>query len=321
MSLKSLLNYVDMLSSAAHVRLMGDKPGLTSFLFHACLENAKDYDSNVLYPQERLTVRDLEDFIEYFLEKKYVFLSPDDLLNGHLNASVHYALLTFDDGYFNNHLVVDVLKKYDVPAIFYVPTLYLFEEKKFWSDALYFFRKKQFQSDGLILKEIMYLKSQRLPIIEDYMVKNFGKDALKPLNSIDRFMTESEFIEFSRKPNVYIGNHTHTHEILTHLNLNEISEELYKSQTILEMLIGYSPKIISYPNGSMNDSVIKVSYDAGFEYGQTTIMKKNSIPLEHSQLGQKMIHRFNPIVNKNGFDFENFRSDFQLKTQLKKWIN
>src|SRR5690606_9144223 len=97
MSMKSLINYLDEVMASTHVKLKGDRPALSSFLFHACLNHSSDYDKHFLYPQERLTVQKLDEFIDYFLQAHYTFISPQDVLYTALDPEQHYALLTFDD--------------------------------------------------------------------------------------------------------------------------------------------------------------------------------------------------------------------------------
>ena len=45
--------------------------------------------------------------------------------------------LTFDDGYRDNYLIAKpLLERYKCPAVFYIPTQYIGQEKKFWWDEL-----------------------------------------------------------------------------------------------------------------------------------------------------------------------------------------
>jgi len=319
--MKSLINYLDEVMASTHVKLKGDRPALSSFLFHACLNHSSDYDKHFLYPQERLTVQKLDEFIDYFLQAHYTFISPQDVLYTALDPEQHYALLTFDDGYFNNLNIIPVLEKYQVPAVFYVPTYYIDSDEIFWSDALYKKRKEQGQSDEKIIQEVIFLKSHPLSEINDYMVKNFDKYILYHKVDEHRFMTSDELKQLNASPYAHIGNHTHRHEILTHLSLQEVKNEILTSQKILQNIIGESPQIISYPNGSFSPEIIECAYQCGMKVGQSTIMKKNDIPVRPiSEQQQLLIHRFNPVVQNGQFHFKKLQSSFQFKTILKKWL-
>ena len=41
-------------------------------------------------------------------------------------------MLTFDDGYYNNHLALPVLEEFDVPALFFISTNHVKQQKCFW---------------------------------------------------------------------------------------------------------------------------------------------------------------------------------------------
>lgn len=321
MSVKSILNIADNLSSNLYVKMFGEPPALNTFLFHACLERASDYKHNLLYPQERLTVADFRHFIDFFLEQGYAFTGPFAPGSRDLDPGKKYGLITFDDGYYNNVHLLPVLEEYKVPALFFVPTDYLYNGKLFWSDALYGFRKQSGQTDEAVLKEVMYLKGLRLKEIEAYMHKNFGAGALDVKHDANRFMTEQEFIQFAQHPFVHIGNHTHTHEVLTNLSADEVGQEFSTSQRILRQLLGVAPDWVSYPNGSFNDGIIEVASKLGMHTGITTIMEKNLFPLNNYINGQLVLHRFNPLVQDGKMLLNKFRSSFQLKTKLKKWIS
>jgi len=186
---------------------------------------------------------------------------------------------------------------------------------------LYFHRKKAGRSNEAILQEIIGLKSKSVVEIENYVIKNLGSKSLETDNDISRFMTPDELTIFAQNPLVHIGNHSHKHEILTNLTLEEVQKELEISQQILEKLLGYKTNLISYPNGSFDENIISVSVELGMNIGITTIMEKNYFPLDNRVNGQLLLHRFNPVVHNGNMHLSKFRSSFQLKTQLKKWLN
>ena len=248
----------------------------------------------------------------------YKFIGPDEIKSGELSSGLHYGLITLDDGYFNNTLLLNTLKEYKVPAVFFVPTAFITEGEKIWSDIIFCERRKKGISETSIFTEIMSLKSHRISKIKDYILKEFGKNAFMPVNDIDRPLTEKELSEFSRQPFVYIGNHTHSHEVLGNLNEIEILEEISVSQNILQKLTGYIPDFISYPYGSYSENVVNVSKKLDFKLGITTIQKKNNVPISDSQL--LLLNRFNPIVENESINYHKLQSTFQLKTSVKKWI-
>jgi len=65
-----------------------------------------------------------------------------------------------------------------------------------------------------------------------------------------------------------VGSHTHTHNDLTRISINEIEEEFRLSKKIISELIGDDDIGIAYPYGSFNDEVIKAA-SKYFIYGRT----------------------------------------------------
>jgi len=64
-----------------------------------------------------------------------------------------------------------------------------------------------------------------------------------------------------------VGSHTHTHNDLTRISINEIEEEFRLSKKIISGLIGDDDIGIAYPYGSFNDEVIKAA-SKYFAYGR-----------------------------------------------------
>jgi peptidoglycan/xylan/chitin deacetylase (PgdA/CDA1 family) len=320
MNKKALLNKIDETASGIHLSLFGERPGLSTFLFHSIFRNWQEISKQQILPQEHMTVDLFREFLDYFLSSGYHFVSPDQIRNGLKDTTLKYGLITFDDGYFNNTLITDTLAAYQIPAVFFISTAYIQEGKKFWSDALYHERKKKYATDEAILREIMSLKHLKVAQVEDYLVREFGTAVLKPLSDTDRPMTPEELGTFAAHPFVHLGNHTHQHEILTNLSEEEIMEELRTSQQLLHTFTGQTPYFISYPNGSYSDTVLKAASDQGFTMGITTIQQKNLLPLKTNDQGQLLLHRFNPVAQDGHINCRKFRSSLQLKTQLKKWL-
>ncbi len=320
MDKKTLLNRMDETVSDLHLKLFGERPGLSTFLFHSIFKNKQEISRHHVLPQEHMTIEAFRRFLDYFLSHNYQFVTPDAVRAGLPDLKARYGLITFDDGYFNNTLIPPVLAEYKVPAVFFISTAYITEGKKFWSDVIYHQRKKQQLSDETILKEIISLKSLKIVQVEDYLAREFGIDSMKPLSDIDSPMTPGELQAFARQPFVHLGNHTHQHEILTNLTAAETDLEFKTSQRLLNDITGITPWFVSYPNGSFSGQVSTVAMQNNLTMGITTIQQKNRLPLQADKYGQILLHRFNPVANNDVINCSKFRSSFHLKTQLKKWL-
>jgi peptidoglycan/xylan/chitin deacetylase (PgdA/CDA1 family) len=320
MNKRVLLDKIDKISSGMHLKLFGERAGLSTFLFHAIFKDEAEISKGHINPQERMTVDLFRRFLDYFLENGYQFITPDAIRDGLHTNKEKYGLITFDDGYYNNLLITDLLSEYKIPAVFFFSTAYITEGKKFWSDVVYNKRKEQGRGDLDILYELMRLKCLKIKEVEAWLTKEFGAACMQPLGDIDRPMTPEELTSFAQHKYVHIGNHTHQHEILTNLTRGEVDHEFEISQQLLTKLTGKKPWFVSYPNGSFSDDIIGSAIQNGLTMGITTVMQKNKLPLRAVN-GQVLLDRFNPSADNSGKNnFNTLRSSFQLKTQVKKWL-
>jgi len=245
-----------------------NKGVLLTFLFHSIFENQKEIESGLIDPQQKFTLRQFDTFIEYFLENGYIFISPSDIVKD-LDKEKKYILITFDDGYFNNIRVLAILKKYKVPAAFYISSNHIKKSKSFWWDIVYRKRMKQ----GSSLKSIRYeqnaLKSNTNDQIEQYLSRTFQKGHLKLISDIDRPFSPMELKEFAKEKYVHLGNHTMDHAILTNYTQGEIQRQIGGCQEYLSELTGILPNSISYPNGNFNETIIHICSKIGLSLGMT----------------------------------------------------
>ena len=256
---------------------------LLVFYFHGLFESANQRELNHIDPQSNMTVTQFTEFIDYFLKHKYKFIKPEDLTES-LGNDQPLAMITFDDGYFNNILAIEILEKYKIPALFFITTKNIQENKSFWWDILYKYRTRQGSSIEAIRHEQRSLKSFKHSSIDNYIVQNFGFEAFKPWSDIDRPFNESEIKNLSKNIYVSIGNHTHNHSILTNYTKEEIEDELRESNKILFDLTGVVPVATAFPNGNFNKLVLETTAEANFRFAFTTESKKNLLPIGRENL-------------------------------------
>ena len=272
----NIIKNVGFLVNPIILKFKKENKNLLIFYFHGLFENHNQKDLNHLDPQTNMSTKTFDDFIDYFLCAKYKFVIPEDLKD--LKNDTAHAMITFDDGYFNNMLAVDILEKYKIPGAFFLSTKNIVENNSYWWDIVYKYRTKSGVCLEKIRKEQNFLKKFKTSYIDDYILKNFGKDSFKPWSDLDRPFTEEEVRNISKNPFVSIGNHTHSHAILTNCNKQEITEELTISNKILEDLTNKQPISIAFPNGNINSAVLEVAELMGFHYGFSTNPGINSLP-------------------------------------------
>ena len=283
------LERLGMLVNPIILSMMSEKGRILGFYFHSVYRDKSELEKHYIDPQNNLTVSQLNAFVEYFLKRGYIFITDKELAAG-VDPEGSFIIMTFDDGYFNNMLVLDVLKCYDVKATFFVTTGNVESGNSFWWDVVYRYRFGKGASIDQIWKEQRYLKGFGHKYIEDYLHKEFGKNCLQPSSDIDRPLTRKELKEMACDPRVEIGNHTHNHAILTNCDADEMVYQLSTANSFLEETIGSSPRAVAFPNGNYNSEVLRITKELGFAYAYTTEGKQNALPLPKE--GLTVISRF-----------------------------
>jgi peptidoglycan/xylan/chitin deacetylase (PgdA/CDA1 family) len=311
-ALQRAVRRADHAIARAYLSCFRERSALVSFLFHGLFRDEREMARNLMDPLERTTVEQFGQLIEYYLSAGYRFVRPEDLLSG-LEAGGRYALLTFDDGYYNNTRALPVLERYAVPALFFISTNHVRQNKCFWWDALY----RELTARGLpehrVHEEIVSVKAKRTADIEAELKARFGPDVLAPRGEIDRPFSPSELREFARHPRVHLGNHTADHAILTNYTPDEIRRQIRQAQEDLREMAGVEPTAIAYPNGAYNDAALAASREAGIQLGFTVRQHKARLPLSSDadallRLGRFIPHADDPMPTQ----CRTYRSDVSL---------
>ena len=129
-TIQRLVRAVDCLIARSYLSLVHEGTGLLVFLFHSLFRDEPEIALNRVDPLQRTTVGQFRRFVEYYLDHDYRFIGPDDLLNG-LEPGGKYALISFDDGYYNNVLARPILEEYRAPALFFISTDHVGKNKGF----------------------------------------------------------------------------------------------------------------------------------------------------------------------------------------------
>lgn len=321
LSIYKYINNLDRRFSEYSLNLYSEKKSLITILFHGLFNNDDEIRLNHVHPQQSMTVEKFRQFIDYYVKHDYIFVSPDDIQNG-LDPGKNHILITFDDGYYNNNLALPILKEYNIPALFFISSNHIKQNKCFWWDVVYRQRISQGYKIDKIFKEIESLKNKKNFDIEKYIKDKFGDNALKPLSNIDRPFTPKELKIFSSNKHVFIGNHTTNHAILTNYTNDEVREEIENSQNSIFNMTGILPTMISYPNGNYSNDIIRLSkMIKGLKFGITTIHKKNLFPLFLKKNDAFTISRFTLWGNRNiESQCKLFRSDIHLLKKIKSLL-
>ena len=138
-------------------------------------------------------------FVRNFTNHGYRFVSPREILDG-LEAEARAALITFDDGYYNNMRAVPLLEEFRIPAVFCISTNHVETGKAFWWDALYREARSLGWSASRTDRARSALKLLRTRDAERQLCTEFGEAALRPVSDLDRPMTSNELARLASHP-------------------------------------------------------------------------------------------------------------------------
>lgn len=306
----SLMDSIDPFVARMALSLQRERPGLLAVAFHTLFRSREEVFSSGTVPHFGTTVRNVSEFIEYFCQRGYKFISPDEILTG-LDPEGYYVLLTFDDGYFNNFNALPVLEKYDVPAVFFISTGYVRTGKAFWWDVVH----RRCEDLGYARQRVPHvcsmLQEMRTSEIESILIERLGPGALTPAGDLDRPMTREELATLARDRHVHLGNHSDDHAALPHCSESEITEQIATCQAELERMTGKTATVLSYPHGLYSPTVIRIAGRIGLHLGVTTLRGKTGLPLRK---GDRLLLRRNTLWESCDqlAQYQRFRSDVGL---------
>jgi peptidoglycan/xylan/chitin deacetylase (PgdA/CDA1 family) len=242
------------------------------------------------------------------LQEICTFIRPSELFqenfpgNNHLNI-----LLSFDDGFVNQYrLASPIIKKFSIPALFFISTENTQTGEIFWFDRI--ITPIQVKRIDQLDLRFLSLDDYQFPLNDEIQrwetiqlllndVKEKHKNEKHIFENIMRFFDETyggemqeyvkkyrplkkdEILKMKESGYCYFGSHSHKHEILTCLENEDIRNNLIESKNYLESLLGEPITHISYPNGNVNQNVEMLCREAGYDYGYTTqhcIVKKDT---------------------------------------------
>jgi len=271
---------------------------IKNFLFHR------------VYPQrdplwDPMDVRLFERCIRSITNKYEVILLEDLVLDRSLpEKGNHYASVVFDDGYKDNiEFALPILDKYKVKASFYIVTDCIELNLPTWTYILDYSLRNTNKKEIDLSYDFLpsELKIKRLNSYNDRIgyVKAL-KPSLKKLShhqreqvlttirntfddiEIPQLMMDWKDVSQLRNQGHYIGSHTVKHSMLgTMENEEDIKKELVDSGKKIQEKLGYFPKTISYPVGSYNEKVMRISREVGYEIG----LAVNQIPYDKQKHG------------------------------------
>jgi peptidoglycan/xylan/chitin deacetylase (PgdA/CDA1 family) len=268
----------------------GVRGRLIIFNYHRIRPNDPDFtagfDPNVYGPTQDVFERQVE-----WLSRHRKILSEDDLLEAIQKRKLpdeRCSMITFDDGYRDNYdLALPILKRYRVPASFFIPTGLIENRRLGWWDLISYIVNRSSEHSIRYKGEHFVLNGNRSSVIQGFIRKMTLQDAgatqdlVPALTDLCRveppsrdlqdkeLMTWEQICEMARS-GMTIGSHTHTHPVLKTLPAKAQQSELGISREILQSKTGQSIRSIAYPVGGRNhftDCTKDLAKDCGYSVG------------------------------------------------------
>lgn len=270
---------------------------------------------------------DQENFKQYilFLREHFRIIDMkelDQIITQGKKVREKLALITFDDGYYDNYeIAYPILKAYKVPATFFVTTSLISSNIIPWWDEIAWHVKCL---AGKSVKLSIWPEAITLPdkvdadIIRRILgkVKSFPAQINSQLSELQALtqqevpsaLSQQLFMQWCHlteleNNSITIGAHSHTHRILSSLSPKDLTYELTESKRLLEQHLSHPIESLSYPVG-----------------GESTYQKTMFTLL--SKLGYHMGFTFRPYVNrriqKNRYELGRLSIDRPFNEQFLK---
>lgn len=208
------------------------------------------------------------------------------------------CLVTFDDGWIDNYTrAFPLLKRYDVPAVIFLPCGYVGTGRRFWQETLVHalyraLEDRQVRAHRRLLEEaglrepypqgdaqtkvVLVEIVGRLKSAEPEARRSLLDQASAILASespsacdLDTFLSWDQVREMAAG-GISFGSHTTEHELLTQLPDDRVRAELAGSKQTIEQALGRPVVAFAYPNGDHDARTCRAVAENGYALAFTT---------------------------------------------------
>jgi peptidoglycan/xylan/chitin deacetylase (PgdA/CDA1 family) len=234
-----------------------------------------------------------------FLKQHFDLVSLDDLNTRRRTLERIRVALTFDDGFRNNaEVVAPILRKYQVPARFFICTRHASPGKYLWFSYLSalekHFRWKSFCFRGETIDMTPHLRQQSIRRLSA-MLLNLTPHPTAMYQAIDEELPRLEdFIDDDEITNCYagmtteqvgelaenrlftIGVHTTDHPFLTQCTREEARRQIQENKTWIEQISQRQCGTIAYPSGDYHADIVQQCHALGLSQGYAVIPQNHT---------------------------------------------
>lgn len=267
-------------------------------MYHRVLpRDADTFSSDGIIVTRETFARHLR-FLKFFFRPLSLDQFTAALLQGEHMPS-RGCLITFDDGWHDNVMhALPLLRAHDMPAVVFLATDYIGTSQCFWQEriARKMFHAVDFGDEPRALVEAQTSCDLRLlsPEKRRHAIRAVVTDmkqwppesvarfeaslddassivgALPPDPGEDRFMDWSDASRLVPPNQLVAAAHGCSHIRLTSLDNEQLAHELRESRLTLHSAVGGTVTAIAYPNGNVDDRVVRMAREVGYQVGFTT---------------------------------------------------
>ncbi len=262
-------------------------PALTILIYHQVLEHPDPFR-----PGE--TAADVFDMHMRVLSRYFKPLPLSAAIGALENGTLprRAVCVTFDDGYADNYRVaLPVLKRWSVPATFFVATGFL-DGGRMWNDTVIEAMRRVpgpdfdlsdlglgrycLSDDSTRVRSAVDLiqKLKYLPLAERQEKVEVIEERAGQQLPVDLMMTSAQLRKLAGEEGMEIGGHTVSHPILARLDRQEAYSEIESGKKELEALVQRQVSLFAYPNGKPGQDYterdIDIVREIGFEAAVST---------------------------------------------------
>ena len=243
------------------------------FLFHGVIVDNDEPVRN--YNRKHIGAEYFETILRSLVEAGGHPVSMDDILKAKVNASILPTgafAVTFDDGFENNYSVaLPILEQLEVPATIYITSKFIDENLMSWIDRIEWALVQTDASEidlpwnklapiATPLEKIVALEDIRNTvktssnINPDELATNIqeslcGKKVTSLNDTLNRKLSWQQVSQLASNNLISIGGHTHTHQILAHLDEPRLDYEVTTPISMIEEYTSAPVIHFSYPEG------------------------------------------------------------------------
>ncbi|MBW2716523.1 MAG: polysaccharide deacetylase family protein [Deltaproteobacteria bacterium] len=249
----------------------------TVVMYHGVVPDSSPYDAWTLLPASQFQAQ-LE-----FIREHFTPVTIDQVLNPPTDLRKPALAVTFDDGLRNNlATALPLLESYEIPATVYVSTRAIEAQELFWWDritlALQHSRATELDlsASGLGIQHFANAPARKrwedierlLSVIKqdgyaerESVATQIAEMFLSPAEmQVDEFsiLTVDELRELAASELITIGSHTHSHELLPRLSLEEARQDIEQAIEKLENWLGIEILHFAYPGGDHTTELVEL---------------------------------------------------------------